>query len=135
MFLTHTARRTGPVLRQVFKSCSRRNIVFRVSFCRIINVSAEHANISFHIYRIRSPTQQRQQSDRKPLRTSYPYLINEIKTCDIYGNFIEDLEISFNSLTLQKTLEIFRVYLLSSFYIRRGSLGRGPRYFSIYRPE
>ena len=37
------------------------------------------------------------------------------------------LEFDFNSLLLHQTSEIyFRVYLLSSFYIRQGSLGRGP---------
>ena len=36
---------------------------------------------------------------------------------------------NFKSLSLQKTLELFRVYLLSSFYMRQGSLGRGPCYF------
>ena len=39
----------------------------------------------------------------------------------------KSLKFDFNSLLLQQTSEIyFRVYLLSSFYIRQGSLGRGP---------
>ena len=40
--------------------------------------------------------------------------------------FTKNLHIDFKSLSLHQTLELFRVYLLSSFYIRQGSLGRGP---------
>ena len=43
--------------------------------------------------------------------------------------FAEVLEVIIKSLPLQRTSEFFRVYLLSSFYIWHGPLGRGPCYF------
>ena len=41
------------------------------------------------------------------------------------------LEFDFKLLPLSETLELFRVYLLSSFYMRQGSLGREPCYFVL----
>ena len=54
MFLSHSACRTGPIIRNVLKSCSRCNSVLRVALFRIIDVSAEDANISFHTNKIKS---------------------------------------------------------------------------------
>ena len=48
VFLADSTGGAYPVFREVFKRCSRRNSSFRISFCRIVDVSAENAYISVH---------------------------------------------------------------------------------------
>ena len=43
MLLSYPAGRACPVFRDVFERCARSDSVFRVSFCRIIDVSADNA--------------------------------------------------------------------------------------------
>ena len=48
MFFPYPARRASPVIRNVFEWSSRSYTVFGVTFCRIIDVSANDANVLFH---------------------------------------------------------------------------------------
>jgi hypothetical protein len=50
VFLADSTGRAYPVFREVFKRCSWRDSAFGVSFCRIVDVSAENAYISVHIH-------------------------------------------------------------------------------------
>ena len=51
--------------------------------------------------------------------------------CGGVKNFCKNLEVDIKSLSLQKTSEFFRVYLLSSFYICRVPWGGDPADFYI----
>ena len=48
MFFADSTCWTGPVIRNVFEWSSRSYTVFGVTFCRIIDVSANDANVLFH---------------------------------------------------------------------------------------
>ena len=48
VFDSHSACRAHPAFREVFKRCSCRDTSFRISFCRIVDVSAENTYISVH---------------------------------------------------------------------------------------
>ena len=55
MFFPYPARRASPVIRNVFEWSSRSYTVFGVTFCRIIDVSANDANVLFHdVYILKS---------------------------------------------------------------------------------
>ena len=48
VFHSHSTCRAHPAFREVFKCSSWRNTALRISFCRIVYVSAENAYISVH---------------------------------------------------------------------------------------
>lgn len=56
MFLSHAAGRTCPVIGDIFEWSAWLDSVFRVSLCRIVDVSAENANIFVHnVYLLKFP--------------------------------------------------------------------------------
>ena len=49
VFFAYSAKWAYPVCREVLECCSRLDSAVRVSYCRIINVSADDANVFFHL--------------------------------------------------------------------------------------
>ena len=48
MFFADSTCRTGPVIWNVFEWSARRDAVFRVTLCRVIDIAANDANVLFH---------------------------------------------------------------------------------------
>ena len=48
IFLAYSAQRAHPICRKVFESCSRFDPAVRITYCRIIFISADNANVLFH---------------------------------------------------------------------------------------
>ena len=48
IIFSHSAKRANPIFGKVFKCGACGNSCFRITFCRVINITAYSANVLFH---------------------------------------------------------------------------------------